>query len=978
MRSLFFLLPVVLLTFFGSAAAQAPTGAIAGQVVDATGAALAGAVVHATRGVSTARAGDTDGTGRFRLAGLEPGVWHLRVEHPGFRPVGRATDVHIGSDTELAVTMTLAGFTTSVTLEARESALEPRRTDVSQIVDRGALDQLAVQGRNFVDIAKLDSHVAPGRENVGGGAFKEPDSAIGPAAAPRLSFNGQSELHTGLLVDGLEATQTFTGLPRATPSIEAVEQFRVLSTTYSAEYGRALGGFVNIVTRSGGERTRGTAAYAFSGGPLAAQSALASRPDEVLRGHQFGGTIGGPLGGGNVTAFGSYEGQRRTESNRYSRVILDNVETLNRVRTSFGLTPETLDQLRGTDYDQALMRVDRRRGGWSTGARYSGLGSKTSNFPGGGGRASPASSAARNNEVADHTVVGTVTGVLSRNALVDVRAQWADRRFEYPSVLNEPALEISNLIIMGKTTSDMDFYRERRWQVAGSVEVARGAHLIKAGGTAHWVQDQSRWELFFPARIIFPGLTAFSTFTPAVFWWPNLTTVDAPHPGNDPTWASAVPPAWDADANFQIDHRAAGAFVQDQWSISNTLTATIGVRYDIDTFPSAYLATRDLNNIQPRVGMTWRVRLETIVRGGYGIFGDRLAPSVGQMFNTTEWNSRGHLAGATTLFGDVAPVQGRFSPLTVRGPLARPAALTFLATGRVPPASAATPSLADNLDSRLRNPYSHHASVQVEQAVGRLTLAATAVRVAARNLPAHTPNVNAVETSVLPSGKPRLGGRLIPELGDFFVQTNLGESTHHALTLEARRRPVLGMGFGASYTWGKTLANADSLANVADFPAGTDIALERALSRQHVAHRFTAQATGITPLPLGPLRALTLSAIVTADSGRPFTIFAGSDVNGDGNPNSDRAGLLARGTLDGPAYASLDLRLGWPLRWRNRVWGDVRADLFNAFNRTNVRDLNTVWGSDDLSRQPDAALGFNTPRDVFNARQLELGVRLTF
>lgn len=978
MRSLSILLFVLVLSLCGSAAAQAPTGAIAGQVVDATGAALAGAVVQATRGATTTRAGESDGTGRFRLAGLEPGVWQLRVEHPGFQSVERATDVRIGSDTELAVTMTLAGFTTSVTLEARESALEPRRTDVSQIIDRSALDQLAVQGRNFMDIARLDSHVAPGRENVGGGAFKEPDSAIGPAAAPRLSFNGQSELHSGLLVDGLEGTQTFTGLPRATPSIEAIEQFRVLSTTYSAEYGRALGGFLNIVTRSGGDRTRGTAAYAYSGGPLAAQSALASRPDEVLRGHQFGGTLGGPLGASEWTTFGSYEGQRRTESNRYSRVILDNIETLNRVRTSFGLTPETLDQLRATDYDQALMRADWRRGGWTTGVRYSGLGSETTNFPGGGGRASPASSAARNNQVADHTVVGTVTGVLSRHALLDLRAQWADRRFEYPSVLHEPALEISNLIIMGKTTSDMDFYRERRWQVAGSVEIARGAHLIKAGGTAHGVQDRSRWELFFPARIIFPSLTAFSTFTPAVFWWPYLTTVDAPHPGNDPTWASAVPAAWDADANFQIDHSAAGVFVQDQWSLSSTVTATLGVRYDIDAYPSAYLATRDRNNLQPRVGMTWSVRPQTMVRAGYGIFGDRLAPSVGQMFNTTEWNSRGYLPGATTLFADVAPVQGRFSPLTVRGPLARESALTFLATGRVPPASVATPSLADNLDSRLRNPYSHHASVQVEHAVGRMTMAATVVRVAARHLPAHTPNVNAVATSVLPSGKPRLGGRLIPALGDFFVQTNIGESTHHALTLDARQRPVRGVGFGVSYTWGKTLSNADSLANVADFPAGTDIALERALSRQHVAHRFTAQATGITPLPVGPARALTLAAIVTADSGRPFTIFAGSDVNGDGNPNSDRAGLLARGTLDGPAYASLDLRLAWPLRWRNRTWGQVRADVFNAFNRTNVRDLNTVWGSDDLSRQPDAALRFNTPRDVFNARQLELGVRLTF
>jgi hypothetical protein len=419
--------------------------------------------------------------------------------------------------------------------------------------------------------------------------------------------------------------------------------------------------------------------------------------------------------------------------------------------------------------------------------------------------------------------------------------------------------------------------------------------------------------------------------------------------------------------------------VQDQWSVSDRVTATLGLRFDVDRFPSRFIAEPDRDNVQPRLGLTWRVDRSTVLRAGYGLFGDRLAPSVGQMFNTTEWNSRGFLPGATTLFDGVAPVQGRFSPLTVRGPLARTAAMAFLATGQVPETSLATPSLADNLDSRLRNPYSHHASVQIERAVaGGVTLSATGVAVAARRLPAHTPNVNAVVTGVLPSGKPRLGGRAIPELGDFFVQTSIGTSDHQALTLAVRRRAARGPALGVSYTWSKTLSNADSLANVADFPSGPDIGLERARSRQHVAHRVTARATGLTPLPVGALRRLTLAAIVTADSGRPFTVFAGSDVNGDGNPNSDRAGLLGRGTLGGPAYASVDLRLAWPIRLRGRRWGDVRADVFNVLNRVNVRDLNTVWGSDDLARPPDAQLRFGTPRDVFSARQAELGVRIDF
>ena len=102
-----------------------------------------------------------------------------------------------------------------------------------------------------MDFVKLSSGVAIGRENVGGGPFKEPDTGVGAAAAPRLSFGGQQELNTLVQVDGVDNVQTFTGLPRATPSQEAVKEFRILNSTYLAEYGRALGGFVNIVTKSG-------------------------------------------------------------------------------------------------------------------------------------------------------------------------------------------------------------------------------------------------------------------------------------------------------------------------------------------------------------------------------------------------------------------------------------------------------------------------------------------------------------------------------------------------------------------------------------------------------------------------------------------------------------------------------------------------------------------------------------------------------
>ncbi len=213
--------------------------------------------------------------------------------------------------------------------------METTSTDLSRVVGTTEIESLPNIGRNFVDFVKLSSGVAVGRENIGGGAFKEPDTGVGASAAPRLSFGGQSELNTLIQVDGADNVQTFTGLPRATPSQEAAQEFRILNSTYLAEYGRALGGFVNIVTKSGTNDTHGSVYYFGMDDAFAARSPLVQPPD-VLSQHQYGGTLGGPIVKDRTFYFLNYEGQRREESNGFSQVIIDNIATLNTVRSRFG------------------------------------------------------------------------------------------------------------------------------------------------------------------------------------------------------------------------------------------------------------------------------------------------------------------------------------------------------------------------------------------------------------------------------------------------------------------------------------------------------------------------------------------------------------------------------------------------------------------------------------------------------------------
>jgi outer membrane receptor protein involved in Fe transport len=971
----------LLLTHVDSSA-QIATATLAGVVRDQTGGALPGVTVT-VRNVATGavRPTTTDSEGRYRVTALDPGEYEIRAELASFRPVVRTGVVlTVGGTTEANIDMSLGAVAETVTVVTDAPLIEPSAVELSRVVTTVEIESLPISGRNFVDFVKLSSGVATGRENVGGGAFKEPDVGVGSAAAPRLSFGGQPELNTMVQVDGADNVQTFTGLPRATPSQEAAKEFRVLNSTYLAEYGRALGGFVNIVTKSGSNRRDGSVYYFGMHDALAARSILNTTEADVLHQNQFGLTFGAPIVAGRTFFFGNYEGQVREQSNRFSRVVLDNLAALNAVRAQFGLVPETTDQLQKNRYNSFMVKVDDRRDVHTFSTRLNFLYSDTDNFLGGGGRASPTSSTARDNVTKDFAVVPSVVSVFSPTLVNEARFQGAYRTFDFPSVLKEPALEISNFIIMGKSTSDVDYYSERRFQFSDSLTHIAGAHQIKAGFDLNFLRNTSRWHLFFPARIIFPSLAAFQSFTPAVFWWPHLLTAPT-YPGISPTWTTDVPDAWRDETRFEFNSSSYGFFVQDQWRASGRLSLTYGLRYDFEIHPSEFITVRDLNNFQPRIGASFAYNSRGVVRAGYGLFHDRLASSTGQLFNATQWTSTGFLPNTQRLFPTVAPLVPRFQQRTVGGPAAPGAARTFLTTGQVP-VTTTIAALADTLDGAVRTPYSHQASAQISQEISwGIAVSVGYLFLAARDVLGHTGNLNAFQTGILATGKPILGGRTYPEVGDLFVQTNTGVSNYHGATFEVERRFTGRLGFHASYTLSRVRNNVDSLANLADIPEGRDYQDEgeTALSRQDARHRFTLTMMTEVPSSARGVGRIRLSGLISAESGRRFNIFAGRDFNADGNPNSDRAGLLPRNAYEGPAYATVDFRVSREFALGGGMRLDLMFDVFNLFNRVNVKDINTVWGGIDYpNTPPPPQLGFGTPRDVFNPRQMQFAARLRF
>src|SRR5262249_17463911 len=309
--------------------------------------------------------------------------------------------------------------------------------------------------------------------------------------------------------------------------------------------------------------------------------------------------------------------------------------------------------------------------------------------------------------------------------------------FDFPSVLKQPDLEVSNLLITGKSTSDLDFYEETRYQAADSLTMNHGRHALKVGMDFNYINDDSKWDLFFPARIIFPNLTAFFSHTPAVFWFPLLR--GATHPGFSVPFTQDVPTPWIPFTSTTAAHQSYGFFAQDEWKATHKLTLTYGLRYDFESYPARFAFQDDLKNLQPRVGFALAYSNKGVVRGGFGLFDDRRVSSIGQVLDTAEWLSAGFQPNARVIFPSISPVQGRFIQRTGGGPGAVTATNNFLATGKPPVLAVPPVGFTDNLDANLRTPYAEQASLQISQEIGGgFAISASYLYVHGLKLTAHT------------------------------------------------------------------------------------------------------------------------------------------------------------------------------------------------------------------------------------------------
>lgn len=312
-------LPVMLLcaTLIVSGQLAAATGgSIAGLVQDPSGGAMAGVTVSA-RNTATAieQRTVTNSTGFYAFAVLPSGQYELRVDHAGFRPFVQ-TGLGVVSDAALRVDVQLAvgAHNETVTVTESQAQVETANTHMGDVIVGSKLAGMPVNGRSYTDLLAIQPGVTPV-------SAKQPNAVVmsGCAKAPPsgdlnpgdLSVSGQRETANGFVVNGSSVQEDFNMFAAVVPNLDSIQEFRVLTSNFDAEYGNFSGGQVVVTTKSGTNELHGNAFGFVRKTGLSARNFFAPARAEYDRG-QFGGTFGGPLRREKAFFFMDYQGTRMT------------------------------------------------------------------------------------------------------------------------------------------------------------------------------------------------------------------------------------------------------------------------------------------------------------------------------------------------------------------------------------------------------------------------------------------------------------------------------------------------------------------------------------------------------------------------------------------------------------------------------------------------------------------------------------------
>jgi Carboxypeptidase regulatory-like domain/TonB dependent receptor len=978
-RCLLLVFGVLVTGSLAAAAQQAGGSAIRGRVVDSQEAVLPGVAIVATHVESgTVRETVSGPDGTYFITGIIPGPYRISGELQGFKRFAQDVRLQIGETATLDVMLEVGNVAESVTVTGEAPLVDLTSTQVAGNVTEGELTELPSANRSVMGFVAL----LPG--------VQYNPSAIGPGS---VNINGQHGSQVIYVIDGGNNNDDMRGGgsgPQARPALEAIQEFQVITNQYDAEYGRGSGGIVNAITRQGGNAFRGSAFGFFTGSGITTPDFFTKQqnlqmPDTSKQ--QWGGTIGGPIIRNKTHFFVSFEG-----------VNVD--QGLSRVYES---RPDmNFSDVVYSNFWNTLLRVDHQVNAQNTfGFRWLRDFQPIVNRSGSGtaGLADERQTlqALHDERDYDNTAMVTYNMVLGGTRLNTIRAAMTKEDVDRGSagyfqaggdmLVQPPTLrhvsfdaQSTDFALLRVQTS-YQFDESFSWFMPGR----RGDHDLKLGLQYVWADHRQNVQHLLNGVFSFPSDRAFNAADPSTY--PERLSVRVPG----------------AELPYVFTH-SIGLFAQDKWRFTDNLTLNLGVRFDVESAPieeqwnplfsdpSHYPV--DWNNIQPRVGLAYSIDRESVVRGGYGMFyeklwTDRFEPYVRQGVFASSFVTEFPVDRA-----DPGPSQGRLptDPLLQNGPVLNRDALAQL----FPAGTLARNNSEVFLDTPDRTiPYSHQVSMGYERQLGgQLSFAADYVhswgrdQVLAYDL---NPAVRANTSRTGPLTRFDLLGianqlGLSPFRNQVWIRENIGKSAQDSLSFQLEKRFSNSWGARGSYTFGNARGHTDGAPDsINNFQVLDERNLDLNWGPLAVDRRHLVTLSGRLEVPR--TGGVTVSAVHRFMSGRPINMFNSAidaDRNGrlfDPLPAGTYSGTGqnaitvenkgGRNGARGPTYSELDLRVGYRVRLGAARTLDVFAETFNVTNEPN---FNNPTG--DMRSASFLSVG-----SLFGGgipRQLQLGARLGF
>ncbi len=1021
---------VVLLALLaaGSALAQSTTeGAIGGLVVDQSKGVLPGVTVTAknvaTNSITTTV---TDESGHFTVIRLQPGTYNVDVSLSGFAPYSRSNVVvEVGRVTNLDITLGVAGQTEQVNVVAEAPVINRESADLSTNINQASINNLPVSARRWSNFVLT----TPGATS---------DGTFG-----LISFRGISGLLNNNTVDGGDNTQAFFAEERGRTrlsyslSLAAVQEFQVTTSNYSAEYGRAAGGVVNAVTKSGGNTVSGEGFYFIrdnsmgASNPFTTQQQLVNgvftsvriKPDD--RRQQYGTGIGGPITRDKLFFFFNFDQQLRNFPGTavpgnptafFAPLSTAELATL----AARGVTAQAAND--GLAFLQSMTGVVARTGDqtllfpkidWKVNDKNTLAVSYNHlrwSSPAGIQTAATVQRGVDNwgnDYVNEDWVIGRLNSVLGSKMTNEIRFQWG-RDFEYetsqPAIGGEPVVPGTGLspdvVISG--TAAFEFGKpnflerraypdERRIQVSDTATWLANTHLVKFGVDINRTHDTL--DNLFQEGGVFNYASRVDYLTDYV-----LSTKLNQAARNYTSYSQGIGPT--AFSFPTIDY---AGFVQDAWHLHPRVTLNFGLRYEYQQMPDPQIPNAldprtstfpsDKNNWGPRVGVNWDARGDgnSVVRGGYGIFYGRIINSTISNAITNTGVAAGQLSLTILNNAAGAPVYPNILTNLTGNPV-RPS-IVFFEPGTQNPRIDQYDLIFDQkiatntvLSLSYVGSKGHHLPFFVDQ-----------------NLPASASTLSYTviggpldgQTQTVPFFS---GSRPNPNFNQMTQIMYDVDSTYNAFVVSLNRRLTRGLQVQTSYTYSKATDNGQSsqtFTSANNVLNPYDLGLEQGTSNFDIPHKFNFTAVWQPKSDNVWLENWTIAPVITAQSGATFTpLLVGNappanrvltGVLGAGGTN--RLPSIERNSYRLPYQTSTDLRISRAFALPGSARIEVLAEAFNLFNRINYTAVNqTLYNIGGTAVAP--TLTYNPTFNTFiNAnsgtfaprpREFQLGARVTF